>query len=95
MAALNGTITFHSAEYRPCYVDGKRALFHRWADWAVPIPGELSIGGAPAGQLQFPVAIVEFQDGEVKTVHPREVRFACNQMFGEKVWFDKDARNEK
>ena len=95
MAALNGTITFQSSEYRPCFVDGKRALFHRWADRAEPIPSELTIGGAPAGQLQFPVAIVEFEDGEVKTVRPWEVRFSGNRMFGEKIWFDKELQNEK
>lgn len=32
MAALDGTITMTSAEYRPCYVNDKKALFHRWID---------------------------------------------------------------
>lgn len=32
MAALDGTITMTSSEYRPCEVGGKKALFHRWAE---------------------------------------------------------------
>jgi len=33
MAAMSGIdIRFHSAEYRQCTVDGKRALFHRWVE---------------------------------------------------------------
>ena len=32
MSALDGKVTFLSAEYRPCFVGGKKALFHRWAD---------------------------------------------------------------
>lgn len=26
------TIEIQNAEYRPCLVDGKKALFHRWAE---------------------------------------------------------------
>lgn len=32
MAAMDGTITMTTAEYRPCYVNDKKALFHRWID---------------------------------------------------------------
>lgn len=32
MAAVNSEITIKSSEYRPCTVDGKNALFHRWID---------------------------------------------------------------
>lgn len=32
MAGLDGTITIKSGEYRPCVIDGKKALFHRWMD---------------------------------------------------------------
>ena len=32
MAGINGTVTFEHAEYRPCLVDGEKALFHRWVD---------------------------------------------------------------
>jgi hypothetical protein len=32
MSGLNGEIIIKSSEYRPCVVNGKNALFHRWID---------------------------------------------------------------
>ena len=32
MAALDGTVTLRTAEYRPCQVNGRDALFHRWTE---------------------------------------------------------------
>lgn len=29
---MNDTINITNSEYRPCYVDGRKALFHRWKD---------------------------------------------------------------
>lgn len=37
MAALDGTITMTTSEYRPCYVDGIKALFHRWEEKETPL----------------------------------------------------------
>lgn len=36
MANLDSTITI-GFRYRPCFVDGKKALFHRWAEKETPI----------------------------------------------------------
>nr|DAW37521.1 MAG TPA: SEA domain [Caudoviricetes sp.] len=30
MASLDGTLTITNSEYRPCVVDRKKAMFHRW-----------------------------------------------------------------
>lgn len=32
MAGLDGTITITNSEYRPCIVDERKALFHKWCD---------------------------------------------------------------
>lgn len=32
MAGLERTITMKTGEYRPCMVNGHKALFHRWSD---------------------------------------------------------------
>lgn len=32
MATINNTVTIKTTEYRPCYVNDKKALFHRWID---------------------------------------------------------------
>ncbi len=29
---LDGTLTIQTNEYRPCYVNGEYAIFHRWAE---------------------------------------------------------------
>lgn len=36
MGSLDGTITF-SEDIRPCYVNGEKALFHRWINKNKPI----------------------------------------------------------
>lgn len=32
MGKLESTITIKSGEYRPCMVNGKKALFHKWTE---------------------------------------------------------------
>lgn len=60
---------------RPCLVDGKRALWHRWVDRAEVVPPSIMRGGHGGGQLACTVALVELFDGTVKTVYPERVRF--------------------
>lgn len=75
-------------EYRPCWVDGKKALFHRWANDARPtLPG----GQKPSENARFyqfrsSKAIVEFEDGTVARVWPNEVKFADNDFFKQFEW---------
>lgn len=60
---------------RPCLVDGKKHLFHRWSWRAwVAEPG-IMIGSAPGGQCSVTLAIVEDEFGQVREVYPREVKF--------------------
>lgn len=42
MSSLNN-ITISSSEYRPCIVDGKKALFHKWNDFANTVGQEITI----------------------------------------------------
>lgn len=75
-------------EYRPCWVYGKKALFHRWANDARPtLPG----GQKPSENARFyqfrsSKAIVEFEDGTVARVWPNEVKFADNDFFKQFEW---------
>ena len=32
-----GIVISQETEYRPCYVNGRRALFHRWVNTANPV----------------------------------------------------------
>ena len=74
-------------QYRLCTVKGKRALFHRWADQAKPIPESLLMGGHKAGQFWIVVGIIEYEDGTVHEAYPDEIRFVDGLM-GEYAWPD-------
>lgn len=78
-----GDITVHYAEYRPCIVDGRRALFHRWADSARPArPYEQkNDDNSRHYQLWNVQAIVEFEDGTVCRRWPYEIRFLDSADF--------------
>lgn len=61
------------ALYRPCIVKGKNALFHRWSERAEII--EPDVGFMKYGITKWTVGIVEFEDGRVSEVVPREIVF--------------------
>lgn len=60
---------------RKCTVKGKQGVFHRWADYSQPVPAGLTIGSAPAGEIRYPVAIIEMEDGTVIEAAPTAVVF--------------------
>lgn len=50
MAGLNGKITIEDSEYRPCIVNGRKGLFHKWG-----------FDGKTVGIVEFegaPIAVV-------------------------------------
>jgi len=61
---------------RPCTVNGEKALFHRWADYAAVLEPSPMRGGHPGGQMRQTYAIVEMEDGQVKEVLPSKVVFS-------------------
>lgn len=71
---------------RPCFVDGKRALFHRWEDRAELVGESLLRGGHPGGQFWAVFGIVELEDGTVKEVYPSGIQFAPHPDFKECIW---------
>ena len=64
-----------SPKLRPCMVDGEKALFHRWKDFATVIEPSPMVGGHPGGQLRETFAIVEMESGQVMEVKPTKVKF--------------------
>lgn len=89
MAALDGKITF-GIDYRPCMVKTEsekeeKALFHRWETKRMPyheiesfVPGFLS--EKFEGFTEGIFAIVEYDDGTVHEVEPKNIRFIDNTM---------------
>ena len=61
---------------RPCTVDGVKALFHRWEDYAAVLEPSPMVGGHPGGQIRETYAIVELENGQVKEVKPSKVVFS-------------------
>lgn len=52
---------------RPCKVNGEEAIFHGFFSRATVIESSPMVGGHPGGTIAYPVAVVEFKDGKVKT----------------------------
>lgn len=84
MAGIDGTITFATAEYRPCLVNGRKAIFHRWADKAEIVGESPLLGGHAAGQIWGVFGIVENEDGYIAEVYPSRIKFLdSSRLFNE------------
>ena len=73
---------------RPCWVRGKKALFHQWCSTARPVlpRGEQPDENTPHYQLPHTHGIVEFEDGSVERVWPQDIKFADGGGFAEYCW---------
>lgn len=73
---------------RPCYADGRRAMFHRWSDTGRPVVPRGQEGDKNAQNFQnWAVhAIVEFEDGTVSRVWPSELQFVDGGDFDRHTW---------
>lgn len=88
MFKLKKTIVKEEISYRPCYANGRRAMFHRWANDARPqLPRGVEPGeNARYYQFRSTKAIVEYEDGTVAAVWPNEIQFADGGKFQEYAW---------
>lgn len=86
-------------EYRPCYVNGRRALFHRWVNSANPVlPKGMDPDDERARfyQHRSTTGMVEYSDGTVARVWPQEIRFADSAArFREYAWETDGQRSEE
>lgn len=95
MALFGQKITV-TQERRPCIVNGRRAMFHRWADNARPVTPRGIEEKEPADHYQLHTVggIVEYYDGTVERVWPSDIRFIDGGGFEEIVWPEEDLQNE-
>lgn len=63
-------------EVRPCYAQGRRALFHGWSH--VSKIHNAVLRGTVSGVISDTFAIVEFEDGNISRIEPEHIRFADN-----------------
>ncbi len=76
---------------RPCWVRGRKALFHCWANTAHPvaprnIPAELIDEKTRFFQFRRTDGLVEFEDGTVARVYASEIQFADGSGFEKFEW---------
>jgi len=80
MAGKNNEITI-TQRLRPCFADGKKALFHKWSDYSEIVPPSMVRGGHGGGVLNFTLGIVELEDGSVCGIPMQKIKFAdCPMM---------------
>jgi hypothetical protein len=93
VAAINGKITISTCEGRPCWVDGRRAIFHRWTDSARPAKSPKKPDDEERQELPLQIhnvhGLVEYEDGTVDREWPNRIRFADST--DEFARFDWDA----
>ena len=70
---------------RPCIIHGNkgkttRAFFHKWSDYKNVILPSALIGGHEGGKIEYPVAIIELEDGHVTQVSPTTIQFTDINM---------------
>lgn len=66
-------------DLRECLYKGERYRFHGFFQRAYTHEGALTIGGFPAGQEAFPVAVIEHKDGSVVRVAAELIWFVVEE----------------
>lgn len=89
---MNNEIVIKTIDYRPCLVNDKKALFHKWIEYAYPVPPSLIMPNDRGGQKTDTLAIVEYENGTVEVVEPNCITFADNLI--EEYAFKKGALNK-
>ena len=90
MSSLSSEITI-STEKRLCVVDGRKALFHNWAEISYPVGEDLMIGGRPAGQVSYVVALIEYEDGTVEKVDLNNHKLTFTDGLANRMWHETAA----
>ena len=60
---------------RKCFVGEETAYFHGVFQFADTVPPSPMVGGDPGGQIAYPVAVVEKQDGTFAAVRLGDIHF--------------------
>ena len=89
MGAIEGKITMSTCEGRPCWVGGRRAIFHRWTDSARPVKPANNDQDTDERMQKWSVhGLVEYEDGTVEREWPSRIRFADSDRFFSAIDWD-------
>ena len=81
----------------PCFIsddsgEKTKALLIGFYQKAYTHGASIMVGGFPAGQIAYPVAVVLLESGEVVTVSAESVTIdASEEIFRQYAWIDGDA----
>lgn len=91
MFGTNKKVIVQEQEYRPCWVNGKKALFHRWINTAKPQAayGQKITENTRYYQFRSTRGLVEYEDGTVAADLPQEIQFADGGLFHEYAWLPR------
>jgi hypothetical protein len=97
MAAFNDKITITTCEGRPCWVKGRRAIFHRWTDSARPVKPANNDQETDERMQKWSVhGLVEYEDGTMEREWPSAIRFADSaEKFDAICWQALEARRDE
>lgn len=81
-------VEFRPSELRPCIVNGRRAVFHRWINIAHPVPPRGSEINENTRYFQYrrTEALVEYEDGMIDRVFPTDIKFLDGGAFARFDW---------
>jgi hypothetical protein len=51
------------------------AIFHKWSEYATTRGDSVMVGGPTGGQIMYPVAVIEYEDGQCNVVPAYCVKF--------------------
>ena len=71
---------------RLCMVNGRKAIFHMWAEISHPVGESALRGGPPAGQVSYVVALVEYEDGTVEMIDLLEKKLIFVDNLVDNMW---------
>jgi hypothetical protein len=98
MGAIDGKVIVTNCEGRPCWVDGCRAIFHRWTDSARPARNRKQ-DDQESQELPLQIynvhGLVEYEDGRMEREWPNKIRFADSaEKFAKFDWDTMEARRD-
>lgn len=79
---------------RPCFYNGRRAMFHRWTEYKTVLPPSPLVGGHCGGNVCILYGVIEMEDGECKLALPENIRFADGGGFGDCVFLGDRGKND-
>lgn len=96
MEGFKGNITMTTCEGRPCWVDGRRAIFHRWTDSARPVKPAHNDQDTDERMQKWSVhGLVEYEDGTMERHWPNTIRFADSaEKFAQYDWDTLEDRRD-